>query len=297
VEIPACDPTFEIGSLLEKRMRTPKLHVISLSAFFFALTFSCAFSPARAEEIVVSAAASLTDAMKEIGKEFEKRNPGITVQFNFGASGALQQQIEKGAPVDVFASAGVKEMDTLARTGKIEAATRCDFAGNSLVLLVPAGKRSIKWEDLAGARIQRVAISNPDSVPSGRYAKETLTRKNLWTAVQPKAIMGQNVRQTLTYIANGEVDAGIVFATDAFIEKRRVTVAQTAIPVKDHDPIIYPVAAIAGSRHAAVARRFATFLEDRTAQSTLKRFGFTSPNKTKKASGTEGIRSVLATPK
>jgi len=240
--------------------------------------------PARADEIVVSAAASLTDSMKEIGREFEKRNPGVTVRFNFGASGALQQQIDKGAPVDVFASAGVKEMDRLARSGKLESSTRFDFAGNTLVLLVPVGKRPIKWEELAGAGISRVALSNPESVPSGRYARETLRRKSLWEAVQPKAILGQNVRQTLTYVANGEVDAGIVFATDALIEKRRVHISQTAVPVKDHDPILYPVAVIQGSQHAMAARRFVAFLKDSPAQAVLKRFGFTSPDRKKKAS-------------
>ncbi len=231
---------------------------------------------ARAEDLLVSAAASLTDAMKQIGREFTVKNPGVTVRFNFGASGALQQQIENGAPVDVFASAGSKEMDALGQSRKIDASTRLDFAGNRLVLLIPLRSQIKQWEDLVGPSVRRVALSNPDSVPSGRYAKETLIKRGLWAAVQPKAVFGHTVRQTLAYVTRGDVDAGIVFASDAITKSRRTHVAQYAVPVVDHVPINYPAAVVTASRHAQAAKRFVAFLKDPAAQGILGRAGFTS---------------------
>ena len=238
----------------------------------------CAFSTlspgVRGDEVLVSAAASLTDAFNEIGKAYTKTNPQTTVRFNFGASGALQQQIAQGAPVDVFASASPKEMDALQAAGRLAKETRADFAGNRLVLIAPLHSGLKTWEYLRGASVKRIALSNPASVPSGRYAQETLTHRGLWNAIQPKLVFGENVRQTLAYVTNGDVDAGVVFATDAQVEKTRVRVVQTALPVQDHQPILYPVAAIADAPNPAGARRFVVFLQSPTAQSILARYGF-----------------------
>lgn len=229
----------------------------------------------RADEIVVAAAASLTDALNAVGKAFTQAHPQTTVHFDFASSGALEQQIVQGAPVDVFASAAAKEMDELQKGGQIVAATRVDFAGNHLVLIAPRGSNLKTWEDLGSARVRRVAISDPASVPSGRYAQETLQKRGLWTVVQPKAVLGENVRQTLTYVANGDVEAGIVFATDAQIDKTRVRVVQEAIPGKDHTPILYPAAVIASAPSPTSARRFVAFLQSPTAQRILRSYGFT----------------------
>jgi molybdate transport system substrate-binding protein len=235
----------------------------------------CLVAPgvARADEILVSAASSLADAMDEIAAAFSGET-GTAVRINFGASGALQRQIEQGAPVDVFASASTKEVDALQGAGRVEGASRVAFAGNRLVLIVPVGSRIRRWEDLRQPSVRRLAISNPDSVPSGRYARETLTRRGLWAAVQPKTILGENVRQTLKYVADGNVDAGIVFATDAAIEKRRVRAVAEARGGRDHAPIVYPAAVVTGSRNAASARRFVRYLRGRAAQRILRRHGF-----------------------
>lgn len=235
---------------------------------------------AHADELLVSAASSLTDAFNEIGVAFTKSNPQTTVRFNFAASGVLQRQIEQGAPVDVFAAAGAKEMDALQTGGHLEAPTRVNFIGNRLVLIVPRDSKLKHWNDLALPGVRRVAISNPATVPSGRYAQETLTRRGLWAGLQPKIILGENVRQTLAYVAQGNADAGLVFATDAAIEKQRVRVAQVAVPGQDHKPILYPVAVIAGAPHAPVARRFVSFLQGPTAQRILLRYGFASTRPT-----------------
>lgn len=241
-----------------------------------AFELGCTASTAHAEEILVSAATSLTDAMKQIGQEFSKRNSGTTVRFNFGASGALQRQIENGAPADVFASAGAKEMDALAKTGKIDLTTRVDFVGNRLVLIVPKGTVSRKWDDLATPAVKRIALSNPESVPSGRFAREALQRRGLWDRVKTKAVFGENVRQTLEYVARGEADAGIVFASDASVERGRVRVTQFAVPNVDHAPIAYPAAVVSRSRHAALAGRFVAYLRTPVAQGILGRAGFSS---------------------
>lgn len=230
----------------------------------------------HADEILVSAASSLTDAMSAIGKAFTKANPQTTVRFNFGSSGALQQQIERGAPVDVFASASPKEMDSLQKDGRIETATRIDFAGNRLVLVAPLHSPLKRWEDLRRPGVRRIALSNPDFVPSGRYAQQTLTKRGLWEAVRPKAVFGENVRQTLAYVANEDAEAGVVFATDARIDRQRVRVVQEAVPGRDHTPIVYPAAVVAGAPNALAARRFVAFLQGPVAQGVLAQYGFTS---------------------
>jgi molybdate transport system substrate-binding protein len=227
----------------------------------------------RADEILVSAAASLTDAFKEIGAAYTRANPHTVVRLNFASSGALQQQIQQGAPVDVFASAAAREMDALQVSGHIENATRVNFAANRLVLITPRSGSIHRWEDLRSPSVRRVALANPASVPAGRYAKETLTHRGLWSVVQSKCVFGENVRQTLTYIANGDADAGVVFATDAQIDKDRVRVAQESSAL-DHLPIVYPAAVVRGAPNGAAARRFVSFLRGPVAQAILARCGF-----------------------
>jgi len=249
-----------------------------------------AIEPARSDEILVSAAASLTDAFNDIGKAYSAAHPGTVVRFNYGASGALQQQIMLGAPVDVFASASPKEMDALDTAKRLDPGTRVNFAGNRLVLIVPSGGAATHWADLRAPSVRRIAISNPDSVPSGRYAKETLTKRGLWTAVEPKMVLGENVRQTLTYVAGGNVDAGIVFATDAQIEKRRVKIVDEAATGKDHSAIVYPVAVITRSPNSSGARQFVSFLITPAAQAILERYGFA------RSAGSSAIKPGLSVP-
>ena len=207
-----------------------------------------------AQELTVSAAASLTNAFPEIGKRFEQLHPGAKVIFNFAASGALLQQIAQGAPVDVFASADQKTMDQAQEKGLIVPASRKNFVSNTLVLIVPQDSKLALTgpKDLLLPKVKRVAVGNPDSVPAGRYAKKALTKAGLWQALQPKLIPGESVRQVLDYVSRGEVDAGLVYATDAAIAKGKVkTVAQ----VQGHQPIVYPAALVAASRKASPGPR------------------------------------------
>lgn len=227
-------------------------------------------------ELTVGAASSLTDVLTELGRTFECANPNCVVRFSFASSGTLLQQVRQGAPLDLFISASLQELDTLEREKRLLRGSRRTVAGNRLVLIAPDKSTLRRWEELTNPTVRRVALSQPDSVPSGRYAKETLTKRGLWSAVAAKAVFGQNVRQTLAYVAGGDVDAGIVFATDAQREKR-VRVVATAVPGKDHTPIVYPAAVVASSAHAALAQRFIAFLLTPEAQAAFLRAGYTHP--------------------
>jgi molybdate transport system substrate-binding protein len=242
------------------------------------LTVPLALAPlaAGAQQITVSAAASLAEAFREIGTRFEATRPGSTVRFNFAASGVLIQQIIQGAPVDVFASADTETMDRGVAQKVLDAATRRDFAANTLVLVVPAqgGLPLAQLADLAGPAVRRIAIGKPASVPVGRYAKESLDRAGLWPALEPRFVFADSVRQALDYVARGEVEAGFVYRTDAQVQADRVRVAFT---VGGHSPITYPAAVVADSRQAALARAFVQFLGGAEAQTVLARFGFGRP--------------------
>ena len=233
-------------------------------------------SIAHAADLTVSAAASLTNAMREIAPLFEAANPGTKLQMNFGASGALLQQIDKGAPVDVFASADQETMDQAQAKGLVKADARRDFVANALVVVVPAAsaRTPAAVADLAQADYQRVAIGLPASVPVGRYTKGVLEQAGLWGAVEPKMIGAQNVRQALDYVARGEVDAGFVYATDAALMPDKVKVALT---VPTTTPILYPVAPLTASPNAAMAARLVDFLMAPQAQAVFAKFGFRKP--------------------
>lgn len=236
-------------------------------------------NPIRAhaeQELIVSAAASLTNAFQEVARKFEEANPGVKVVPNFAASGPLLQQIEKGAPVDVFASADQKTMDQAGEKKLILPETRKDFVSNRLVLIVPQdSKLPIKSpRDLAMKEVTRVTMGNPETVPAGRYTQEALTNEGLWESLKPRYINAESVRQALDYVSRGEVDAGFVFSTDATIAKDKVRV----VAVMDgHKPIQYPIAVVAGSEKKELAGRFIDFTLSPEGQQILAKYGFGKP--------------------
>jgi molybdate transport system substrate-binding protein len=231
---------------------------------------------AGAAELTVSAAASLTNAFREIAQGYQAQYPGSKVALNFGASGALLQQIAKGAPVDVFASADQETMDAAQQLGLVKLSDRRDFVRNALVLIVPSDSAApiTKLEDLAQPRIKHIAIGNPASVPVGRYTRRALEAARLWDAVQAKAIGTQNVRQSLDYVARGEADAGFVYATDAALMKDKVKVA---FEVPLDVAITYPIAATASGANRAEAARFVGYVLSPASQAVLARYGFRKP--------------------
>jgi molybdate transport system substrate-binding protein len=228
------------------------------------------------QELIISAAASLTNAFQEIGQKFESANPGTKIVPNFAASGALLQQIEKGAPVDVFASADQKTMNQASEKKLILPDTRKNFVSNSLVLIIPAGSKiAIKGpQDLTAKEVARVALGNPESVPAGRYTQEALTGEGLWESLKAKFIPADSVRQVLDYVGRGEVDAGFVFATDAAVAKDKVQVVTT---LQKHETILYPLAIVAATPKKELAQRFIDFVMSKEGQEMLSRYGFGKP--------------------
>lgn len=230
-------------------------------------------APAAANEITVSAAISLKDALDEISHLYSIEHHGAEVHFNFGSSGTLQRQIEQGAPVDIFISASPKEMDSLHSQGLLALDTRKDLVRNSVVLIVPAGSPGISgFKDLTKAAVKTVAVGEPQTVPAGKYAQEVLRHFDIYGELKPKLVLAKDVRQVLTYVETGNADAGIVYATDAKISKK-VTVAATA-PEDSHSPVVYPAAVIKTSKNAAGAKAFLDFLAGEKARTAFQRYGF-----------------------
>lgn len=258
----------------KRRLSPPFTIARALRRLLFCTTLLA--GPVSAADLTVSAAASLTNAFTDIGVLFERENPGTTVRLNFAASGALLRQIARGAPVDVFASADEDTMDAAERQRLLAPGTRIDFAGNVLVIVVPADRKATAagLADLAAAGFARIAIGQPDGVPAGRYARSALEVAGLWEAVAPKTIVAQSVRQALDYVARGEVDAGFVYATDAASMPERVRVsAIVATPA----PIRYPIAALADAADPAMALRFVRFVGSPAGRAVLARHGFGPP--------------------
>lgn len=226
------------------------------------------------ERILVSAAISLKNAFEEIGQIYRSRT-GVTPDFNFGASGLLQRQIEAGAPVDIFASASAQQMNELQAKGLLLNESRRDFARNDLELVVPAGSASphTSFPDLSGPAFRRLAIGNPKTVPAGLYAQQTLRNLKIWDAIQSKLILAEDVRQVLDYVSRGEVDAGIVYATDVQVARGRVKAVARA-PEQSHEPILYPIAVIRDTHHRTAATRFVDEVVSRAGQQALTRHGF-----------------------
>jgi molybdate transport system substrate-binding protein len=227
--------------------------------------------------ITVSAAISLQNAFEEIGKRFSLRNKDVAVAFNFGASGRLMAQIRGGAPVDVFASAALKDMDELDKAGLVQKGTRTNFASNKIVLIIPASSRAFvaSFEDLKKPAITKIAIGNPVTVPAGRYADEVLRFYGLSDAIKDKLILAENVRQVLDYVARNEVDAGVVYATDARTRADEVAVVAAA-PDSSHEPVLYPIAVVKGSKNEEADRAFISFVHSAEGRKILEQYGFTA---------------------
>jgi molybdate transport system substrate-binding protein len=248
------------------------------SLIFLSLILMCGCQKASttkpSDSLTISAAASLKDAFGEIAVLFESKN-GKKVHFNFGASGALQKQIETGSPVDIFASAGEKQMNDLAGKGLVETASRRDFARNQLVLILPAdSKININsFSELTHPEIKRIAIGESKTVPVGQYTEQVFDKLNLKNVLQTKLIPAQDVRQVLDYVGRGEVEAGIVYATDAKIAGDKVRIGATAAS-DSHDPILYPIAIIRDSSNKEEAREFIRFLLSAEGQNILQKYGF-----------------------
>ena len=237
--------------------------------------FSWTIFAATPNEITISAAASLKNAFEDMGKAFEGKNRSVKVYFNFGASGDLKRQIEGGAPVDVFASAAQREMDDLERQGGLVAGTRRNFAGNEIVLARPSSStiQLKSFNDLTKQEVKKIAIGNPPSVPAGMYAEQVLKHFSVWETIKDKLVFGESVRQVLDYVARGEVDAGIVFSTDALVRSKDVAVVMKA-PEGSHVAVIYPIAIVKNTKNERLAKNFVDWVTSDNGRRILEKYGF-----------------------
>lgn len=233
------------------------------------------------QQLTVSAAASLKDSLTEITRLYSQNNPKATIRNNFASSGALQQQIENGAPVDVFFAAANKQMDALEKKNLILIDTRRNLLSNRLVLIVPNssnGNGFASLENLTNLDIQRIAIGDPRTVPVGQYAKQALKKSGekstIWEQVQSKLVLGNNVRQVLQFVESGNAQAGIVYATDAKTSNK-VKIVQT-INAELHEPIVYPIAILQKSENKATAKAYLQFLVSEPAKLIFEKHGFST---------------------
>lgn len=240
----------------------------------------------RGQSISVAAAASLQNVGEQIASKYESDN-GIKIKFTYGSSGQLMTQINNGAPIDLFLSAAKKQVDELAQNGKGDAGSATVFAGNELVLVAPA---KAEWspgsfDDLTDPRLHRLAVGEPRTVPAGEYAAQTLDHLKLMGRLKGKLIFGQNVRQVLQYVEDGDVDAGVVYLTDAKQAGDKVKVIARA-DASWHQPIEYWGIVIAASEHKTDAQKFLDDLKSDSAQKTLQAAGFTAPPATTRPAST-----------
>lgn len=237
------------------------------------LSTSIVAAPARADEVLVSAAASLTDALKEISAVYQAKSKH-TVKFNFGPSSGLARQIDEGAPADIFFSADLPQMDGLDKKDRLEPGTRKTLLSNQLVIIVPTdSKLAISSpKDLLKSDVKRIALAEPSSVPVGVYTSKYLTDEGMWDQVKPKIVPVQDVRATLASVESGNVEAGFVYKTDAAISRKVKIVYE--VPIDKGPKITYPVAIVKESKRKDAARDFLNYIQSPAAKDAFKKYGF-----------------------
>jgi molybdate transport system substrate-binding protein len=256
-----------------KKTSTALITLVTMTVFLLGSLVPINAGAADKTPIRVSAAASLKNALAALKESYEKSNTNTELVINYGSSGLLQKQIEEGAPVDIFLSAGKKQMDELEGKGLLVPGTRTNLLGNSLVLIVAQEKKSkIKRFDHLAGQAQSLSIGQPETVPAGKYAKETLTNLRLWDTLEKRIMFAKDVRQVLAYVESGNVDAGLVYQTDTIILKSAVIAA--VAPTDSHSPIVYPVAMVKDSKNRAAAEKFLAYLKSANAARIFEKYKF-----------------------
>lgn len=260
-------------------MKKLRFLILLLTLLSLCLAAGCGSQPKTNEPppiitVNVSAASSLKDVLTELQREYQTLHPDTKLVFNFGASGALQQQIEQGAPADLFISAAAQQMDALQSEQLIIASSRRNLCQNELVLIAPADseKSLTAFTSLGKPEIKSIALGELKTVPAGQYAKQLLQKLALWNKIESKIVYAKDVRAVLTYVETGNVDAGIVYKTDALNDKK-VKIAALAQP-KDHAAIVYPMALLTSDKLPQPAVAFMDFLETPGARQVFEKYGF-----------------------
>jgi molybdate transport system substrate-binding protein len=241
-------------------------------------TQSSLISPvvAQSPNLTISAAISLKDSLEEIKTLYQKKDPKIRITYNFGSSGSLQQQIEQGAPVDIFIAAANKQMDALETKKLLLTGSRRTLVTNQLVLITPKNEKTVnQFKDLTKPAVTKIAIGEPNSVPAGKYGEEVLKFYKILDQIKSKIIYGKDVRQILTYVETENVNAGLVYITDAKTSQK-VRIAAIA-PKSSHSPIVYPIAILKDSKNPNTAKAFDKFLKSNASKTIFKKYGFGTP--------------------
>ncbi|HEX3029366.1 MAG TPA: molybdate ABC transporter substrate-binding protein [Clostridia bacterium] len=255
--------------------RKKLLPIFLLIAFIISITFSSAYAKSeKSVTLTISAAASMTDVMKDISNMYKKEKPNVTINFNFGSSGSLQKQIEQGAPADVFISAGVKQMNILRSEKLVISETVKNLVLNDAVLIVNK-KPSVHvkgFKDLVNDDVKVIALGEPKSVPSGQYAEQIFNYYKILDKVKAKAVYGKDVREVLTWVEQGNADAGVVYKTDA-MSSNKVKIVEIAAN-DTHSPILYPAGVVSASKNISAAKDFMKFITGAKAKAIYKKYGF-----------------------
>ena len=231
-------------------------------------------APAKPTELIVSAAASLTDCMNELKTVYTAQHKNINITYNFGSSGSLQQQIEQGAPADVFLSASKKQMTELVEGGQIASETVKDILENKIVLITPKNGTAVaSFEELEGSGIAKIAVGEPTSVPVGQYTEEIFENLGLSESLAPKLVFAKDVREVLSWVETGNVDAGVVYETDAKISDK--VMVSCIAPEGSCKKVIYPVGVVGASKSYSEAGEFVEFLSTEQAKNIFIKYGFT----------------------
>ena len=233
-----------------------------------------AAQPTQTVELNVSAAVSLKDALTEIQNKYQAKNPNIKLVYNLGASGSLQKQIEQGAPADIFISAAPKQMNELEAKNLVNKTTRKNLVENKLVIIVPKDSKLnlTSYEEVAQAGVQKLALGETATVPAGQYAEQVLKKLGLWDKLKDRVVFAKDVRTVLAYVETGNVEAGIVYKTDA-VASDKVKVAAIA-PEGSHEPIVYPAAVLSSTKQQQAAEAFVDYLFSDESKAVFEKYGF-----------------------
>lgn len=226
-------------------------------------------------ELNISAAASLKEVMADLETEYKKSNENVTLVVNYGSSGSLQQQIEQGAPCDLFISAGQKQMNTLKEEGLLIDDTTKDLVENSLVLVAANGVEINSFDDLKSDKVTHIAVGEPESVPAGKYADEVLTNTGMKDSISDKLVFAKDVKEVLAWVASGNADVGFVYLSDA-LSSDSVSIVENVDEVNNHSAITYPVSVIKDSTNVDEAKKFEDFLFTDAAQKIFEKYGYKS---------------------
>ena len=253
-----------------------KIGLLVLAILLVAALFTSLIGCGSKDKVTlnVSAASSLTDVIQELDSLYTQQNSNVSVTANFASSGTLQQQIQAGAPCDIFLSAGVTQMDNIQKDNLILVETRKNLLTNKVVLIVPNDSKIeiTDFNGLLSKDIKKIAIGDPKSVPAGKYAQQAFDQLGITSQIESKLILCSDVRQVLTYVESGNVDAGIVYSTDALISDKVKVIAEA--PAEVNAKIVYPVAVLKDSKHQDDAKNYEDFLFSDQAKVVFEKYGF-----------------------